>query len=96
MPERIELSVGLRDALLRQDSLPTSLLVNGKTYTPEAPVAAGHKGAIWRARDEHGRQRALKLCIHHDYHERSYLQEVTGMSRGLLKFGGGSGDDYAT
>ena len=57
MPERIELSEEQRRHLLGQEFLANSVPVNNKTYTPEAPVAAGFKGALWRVRDEFGRPR---------------------------------------
>jgi hypothetical protein len=77
MPERIELTEDQRRHLLGQEFLPHSITVNGKSYTPESPVAAGFKGAVWRVRDEFGRLRALKLCIHDDYRDRSYMQELS-------------------
>lgn len=80
MPDRIQLSEEQRRHLLGQEFLPSSIQVNGKSYTPEAPVAAGFKGAVWRIRDEFGRRRALKLCIYIDYQERSYLQELSRAS----------------
>jgi len=80
MAERISLSQEQRRHLLGQEFLPASVGVNGKTYTPEEPVAAGFKGAVWRARDEFGRLRALKLCMYDDYRDRSYLQEVSRAS----------------
>jgi hypothetical protein len=80
MPDRIELSDEQRRHLLGQEFLPRSIQVNGKFYTPEAPVTAGFKGAVWRIRDEFGRRRALKLCIYDDYHDRSYLQELSRAS----------------
>lgn len=80
MTPPIQLSDDLRAALLSPDNLPPSILVNAKEYIPEAPVDAGFKGAVWRVRDEFGRPRALKLCIHEDYHNRSYLQELVRAS----------------
>lgn len=75
MPKRIVLSDELRRNLLDKELLPTSIAVNHKTYTPEAPVAAGFKSAVWKVKDEFGRPRALKLCVYEDYEHRSYLQE---------------------
>src|SRR6185437_3320112 len=43
--------------------------------TPERPIKAGYKGAIWKVRDEYGRPRAAKLAIVEDYEDRSYLEE---------------------
>jgi len=80
MPDRIQLGDEVRRHLLGQEFLPASIQVNGKTYTPEAPIAAGFKGAVWRVRDEFARRRALKLCIHDDYQDRSYLQELSRAS----------------
>lgn len=80
MPDRIQLSDEQRRHLLGQQFLPSSIQVNGKSYTPEALVAAGFKGAVWRIRDEFGRRRALKLCIYDDYQDRSYLQELSRAS----------------
>jgi hypothetical protein len=80
MPVRIELSEEQRRHLLGLEFLPPSIQVNGKSYTPEAPVAAGFKGAVWRIRDEFGRLRALKLCIYDDYQDRSYLEELSRAS----------------
>ena len=80
MSDRIQLSDEQRRCLLDPDYLPSSVDVNGKSYTPEKPINAGYKGAIWRVRDEFGRLRALKLCIYEDYQDRSYLQEMTRAS----------------
>lgn len=80
MPDVIQLSEELRRHLLDPQCLPQSITVNGKSYTPEAPVAAGFKGVVWRANDEFGRRRALKLCIYDDYRDRSYLQELARAS----------------
>lgn len=80
MPESIELSDEQRRCLLEPEFLPPSVTVNGKDYTPEAPIAAGFKAAIWRIRDEFGRLRALKLCIYDDYEDRSYLLEMARAS----------------
>lgn len=78
--DRVQLTDELREHLLNQEYLPSSLEVNGKAYTPEAPVAAGFKGAVWRVRDEFGRRRVIKLCIHADYEDRSFLQELSRAS----------------
>ncbi|HEX4963628.1 MAG TPA: protein kinase [Thermoanaerobaculia bacterium] len=80
MSERPALSDEQRRHLLEPQFLPPSVEVNGKTYTPEAPIAPGFKGVVWRVRDEFGRRRALKLCIYDDYQERSYLQELSRAS----------------
>jgi hypothetical protein len=80
MPDRIELSDEQRSHLLGQEFLPASITINGKTYAPEAPIAAGYKGAVWRIRDEFGRRRAVKLCTYDDYQDRSYLQEFARAS----------------
>ena len=81
MTERIQLGEDLRRALLVPENIPETVRVNNKTYVPVAPVDAGYKGAVWEVRDEFGRQRALKLCIHEDYQSRSYLQELSRGSR---------------
>ncbi len=57
------------------EDLPSNVTVNGKSYTVEFPVAGGFKSVVWRVRNEFGRLRALKLAIHDDYEDRSYLQE---------------------
>ena len=75
-PKRIQLTDDQRRRLLDPDNLPHRISVAGRDYTPEAPVAAGFKGAVWRVRDHFSRLRALKLCICEDYEDRSYLQEV--------------------
>ena len=80
MAARIELDEETRRHLLDAEFLPDAIIVNHKTYTPEVPVAAGYKGAVWRVRDEFGRQRALKLCTSADYQDRSYLQELSRAS----------------
>lgn len=80
MPDRIELSLELRSKLLDPVLLPREISVNGKKYTPEAPVKAGFKGVVWKVRDEFGRIRALKLSIYDDYDQRSYLQELSHAS----------------
>ncbi len=80
MPARIELSEEQRRHLLGQEFLPASILINGKTYAPQAPIAAGYKGAVWRVSDDFGRLRAVKLCIYDDYQDRSYLQELARAS----------------
>lgn len=80
MPERIAISEELRSRLLDVTLLPCEVWVNGKKYTPDSPVAAGFKGAVWKVRDEFSRLRALKLCILDDYSGRSYLQELSRAS----------------
>ena len=77
MPDRIALTVEQSRHLLGQEFLPSSIRVNGKSYTPEIPVAEGNKGVVWKVCDEFGRLRALKLCIYADYEDRSYLEELT-------------------
>ena len=77
MAKRIELSEEVKRYLLQAEHLPRSISVNGKSYTPETPVDAGYKGAVWQVRDEFGRRRALKLCTYDDYRDRSYLQEMS-------------------
>ena len=81
MAERIELSEELRHYLLEPENLPSTITVCGRKYTPVAPTAAGYKGVVWQAKDEFGRDRALKLCVYGDYEERSYLQEVARAAR---------------
>ena len=80
MPDRIQLSGELRQALLDPTNLPDTVQVNDKSYTPEEPVKAGYKGVLWRVRDEFARPRALKLCLYDDYIDRSYMQEMTRAS----------------
>ncbi len=80
MPKRIELTEEQRRHLLGPEFLPPSATVNNKTYTTEAPIAAGFKGAVWRIRDEFGRKRAMKLCTYDDYQHHSYLQELSRAS----------------
>jgi len=85
VPKRIELTDSLRRQLLDPQSLPESVTVNNKQYTPEAAEAAGFKSAVWRVRDELGRHRALKLCIVEDYLDRSYLHELS-LASGLERY----------
>ena len=80
MPDRIALTAEQSRHLLGPEFLPSSIQVNGKSYTPESPIAAGNKGVVWKVRDEFGRPRALKLCIYTDYEDRSYLEELTRAS----------------
>ena len=80
MPDCIKLSEEQKRNMLDREILPSSIQVNGKSYTPEAPVNAGFKGVVWQIRDEFGRHRALKLCIYDDYQDRSYIQELTRAS----------------
>src|SRR5688572_25389971 len=80
MARRIELTDEQRAHLLDPNLLPHSITVNGKVYTPQEQVAAGFKGAVWRVRDEFARDRALKLCTHEDYQNRSYLEELSRAS----------------
>jgi hypothetical protein len=76
MPNRIQMDETLKAVLLDPSNLPRELQLNGKQYVPEATAKAGHKGAVWRVKDEYGRLRAAKLAIVADYNERSYLKEV--------------------
>ena len=76
MVERIELSPDLRNFLLDPSNMPTEISVGQGTYTPDHPVAAGYKSAVWKVTDKFGRARALKLAILEDYRDRSYLEEV--------------------
>src|SRR5262245_57857174 len=85
MGTRIALSESLKEDLLNPAVVPQSLHLKGTVYSIEKPVAAGHKGAVWKARDEFGRERALKLALYDDYADRSYLQELTRAAR-LEKF----------
>src|SRR4051794_14550074 len=62
--------------LLDPEKLPHELIIGDRKYFPNAPVKAGFKGAIWRAKDEYARDRALKLAIREDYDDRSYLSEL--------------------
>ena len=76
MPDRIQLSEELRNSLLDVAYMPAEISVGQGTYTPNFPVAAGYKGAVWKVTDKFGRPRALKLALLDDYRERSYLEEV--------------------
>ena len=76
MADRIELSAELRDFLLDPSEMPTEIIVGREEYTPDSPVGAGYKGAVWKVSDKFGRPRALKLAIIEDYQERSYLEEI--------------------
>lgn len=76
MVDRIELSAELREFLLDPSEMPTEIFVDQDRYTPDYPVAAGYKGAVWKVSDKFGRPRALKLAILEDYQDRSYLEEV--------------------
>ena len=76
MADRIELTAELRDFLLDLSKMPTEISVGQGTFTPDYPVAAGYKGAVWKVTDKFGRARALKLAVLEDYRDRSYLEEV--------------------
>ena len=76
LADRITLSEELREFLLDRSKMATEICVGGDKYTPERPVAAGYKGAVWKVFDKFGRPRALKLAILEDYVDRSYLEEV--------------------
>ena len=76
MADRIELSADLRAFLLDPAALPSEIFVDQEKFTPNYPVAAGYKGAIWKVTDKFGRARALKLAILDDYQSRSYLGEM--------------------
>lgn len=76
MPDKIELNPEIREFLLDPERIPTEIKLNGRSYTVDRPVDAGFKGAVWKVRDKFSRPRAIKLAIHEDYSERSYLQEV--------------------
>lgn len=71
----------LLQQLLKPESLPSTIDVNGKQYTPEVPAKAGAKGVVWKVRDEYGRPRALKLTPAGSYKSRSYLQELHRAAR---------------
>jgi hypothetical protein len=57
------------------------LSVDGRDYELEEPRAAGFKGVVWRGRDRFGEAVAIKLAIHEDYLERSYLDEVKAVHK---------------
>src|SRR4051812_28894907 len=73
---RISINADLKAALLDATRIPNQVVVNGKEYAVQRPVAAGFKGAIWKVADQFGRARAIKLAILEDYSDRSYLQEI--------------------
>ena len=73
---RIQLSEQLKAALLNHVNLPQELVVGGRIYRPQEPVAGGFKGVVWKVIDEHGRLRAAKLAMYEDYKDRSFLQEL--------------------
>src|SRR5438046_3838159 len=73
---RIQLTEGLRTALLDPQNLPAELVIKGHVYRPQEPIKAGFKGAVWKVADEHGRLRAAKLAIYEDYENRSFLKEL--------------------
>ena len=77
MAERIKLNDELKRDLMEPEMLPVSIKVRNREYTLERPFDAGYKSAVWRVRDEFGRKRALKLCTHDDYQDRSYLEELS-------------------
>jgi serine/threonine protein kinase len=85
MKHRIVLGETVKEFLLSKDSLPPELLVRDRRYTLIEPVKAGHKGAIWRAKDEYARDRAIKFAIWEDYEDRSYLSEIAHAAK-LEKF----------
>jgi hypothetical protein len=73
---RIAIDERLKEILLDKTAMPDELLVKERQYTLISPVKAGYKGAIWKGKDEYARDRALKLAIHEDYDDRSYLSEI--------------------
>ena len=75
--KRIRLSNDQCDLLRDRSRLPSAIVVNRKSYTLEMPSGTGFKGVVWKVRDEHGRARALKLCVYDDYTERSFLEEAS-------------------
>lgn len=77
MVGRICIPENLRGFLLDRHLMPAQVEVNKKTYTLIDPIKAGDKGAVWKVKDEFGRDRALKFTIVADYEDRSYLEEVT-------------------
>jgi len=77
MGERIELEKEIRDLLLDKSAIPDRVTINSRTYTIIRPVGAGMKGAVWEARDEFARPRAVKVAVYSDYADRSYLEEVS-------------------
>ena len=81
MADRIELSAELREFLLDPSTIPTEVSVDQERFTPNCPVAAGYKGAVWKVTDKFGRARALKLAILDDYQSRSYLGEMQRAAR---------------
>ena len=76
MADRIQISDELREFLLDPSKIPLEIFVDQEKYTPDYPVAAGYKAAVWKVSDKFGRPRALKLAILEDYQDRSYLEEV--------------------
>src|ERR1035441_3327904 len=74
--KRIELSDELRAALRDPELMPRDITIKGTRYVLEEQKGQGFKSVVWRARDDIGRERAIKFAIVEDYQERSYLQEL--------------------
>src|SRR6185369_4219890 len=56
--------------------MPESVDIKGITYVLHTPIKAGYKGAVWKAVDDRGRDRAVKFAIYEDYVDRSFLSEL--------------------
>jgi len=72
----IKLEGPLREKLTDRRLVPNSITIGTKSFNVQEPVGAGVTGAVWHCRDEHGRDRAIKLCIREHYNDRSYQEEM--------------------
>src|ERR1043165_794619 len=55
--------------------------INGKDYVLQHFIGAGTSGAVWKATDEFGRVRAVKLAKPEHYANRAYSQELAAADK---------------
>ena len=80
--ERIQIDEETKNLLSSSQIMPPEITLRGRKYYPKNPVSTeGHKGVLWKGIDEYDAPVAIKFTIYEDYMKRSYLEEVSRVSK---------------
>src|ERR1044072_5120403 len=75
MAHRIEMDSAVQAYLLTESNVPREIKLGGEVYHGGKPAGHGHKSVVWKAFNEAGRPRAIKLAIYEDFLARSADEE---------------------
>lgn len=78
MEKRIELPSEIKEAIYSDYFLKknSEIKLKNRTYVLQEIIGDGFKSVVWKAVDDYGTLRAVKLAVLDDYKDRSYLSEA--------------------